>query len=88
MTPNQAAVAVAQYGSCLTQLNRYEQAESALRDAYRRLTQPDQQNTDMLRVVLAGLAQTCEHTNRPDEASRWRAELAALKAATQSATRP
>jgi hypothetical protein len=28
-----------------------------------------------MRPILTGLADVCDHTNRPDEAARWRAQL-------------
>ena len=87
-SPAMAARYIARYGPCLVQLHRYQEAEQPLREAHRRLQQTAQQNDPLMREVVAALAEVCDHTNRPDEAAKWRAELALLRAATQPTTAP
>jgi hypothetical protein len=76
------------YGVCLAKLNRYEEADAPLREAYRLAKARAKVDVHRLRGIMSGLAEVCDHTNRPDEAAKWRAELAALQAATQPSTRP
>jgi hypothetical protein len=59
-----------------------------LLEARRVLSENGQTDGDAMRAVLGALAEVCEQTNRPDEAARWRAELAALRPATAPATAP
>jgi tetratricopeptide (TPR) repeat protein len=68
-----AARHMSHYGPCLVRLARYEQAEPPLREAYKRLKQTEQYNHERMRVVVEALGELCEKTNRPDEASGWRA---------------
>jgi tetratricopeptide (TPR) repeat protein len=84
----QVALFTSRYGPALVRLGRYEEAEDPLRRAYERLKSADLSGERRMRVVVEALAEVCDHTARPDEAARWRAELAALIAATQPATAP
>jgi hypothetical protein len=94
VNPSQAALFMSGWGPCLVKLRRYEQAEPPLREAHRRLSAlaPAQasQSAGRLRVVIKALADVCDRTSRPDEADKWRAELASLPPApsTRSATNP
>ena len=85
--PRRAAAYVACYGPCLVKLGKYEQAEGPLREAYRRLEETGRDD-HALRLVVSGFIGMCDHTNRPEEAAKWRAELARLRAATQPASLP
>src|SRR5687768_5309450 len=87
-SPAMAARYIARYGPCLVQLHRFQEAEQPLREAHRRLQQTAQPNDPLMREVVAALAEVCDYTNRPDEAAKWRAELALLRAATQPTTAP
>jgi tetratricopeptide (TPR) repeat protein len=80
------AEAIAHYGPCLVKLGRYTEAEQPLREAERRLRETGQGQTENMQRVMSALAEVCEHTDRPDEAAQWRAELSALQATTQPAT--
>jgi tetratricopeptide (TPR) repeat protein len=75
------AVCMARWGPCLVELRRYAEAEAPLREAYERLRATEHANGSLMMTVIAGLAEMCEHTNRPEEASKWRAYL-------RSTTRP
>ena len=87
--PKQAAGYVAQYGPCLVRLSKYAEAEAPLHEAYRRLHETKQTKGSWLRGVLTGLAEVCEHSNRAEEAARFRAELHAMPPpATKPATAP
>jgi tetratricopeptide (TPR) repeat protein len=86
--PDIAAVYVSRYGPCLVKLGKYDQAEQPLREAERRLRQTGQANSREMRGVLAGLAEVCDQTDRPDEAARWRAELARIQPASGPASNP
>jgi serine/threonine protein kinase len=80
---NQAAC-MARWGPCLVKLGRYEEAEKPLLEARRRLAEAGMGRSGPMRDVLGALVNLCEKTNRPDEAEKWRAELAA----TGPASRP
>ena len=88
IAPGLAAQFVADYGTVLAQLGKYDLADPPLRDAHRRLTETGQPHHAKTRAVLAALIDVCEHTDRPDEAARWRAELQAAQATTQPTTCP
>ncbi len=51
-----------------------------------RATFPDGPND--IAAYLSNLARELVELNRPEEAAKWRAELAGLEATTQPATRP
>jgi tetratricopeptide (TPR) repeat protein len=87
VSPPAAALRVAYLGPCLVELKRYAEAERPLRDAYKRLDATDQRGSETMRRIVTALAAMCEHTNRPDEAKQWRAELASLTA-PRPATQP
>jgi tetratricopeptide (TPR) repeat protein len=74
------------YGPCLVKRGNHGQAETPLREAYRRLNQTGQVAHPRMRAVVWNLAQVCDHTNRAADAAQWRAELARLPAAIQPAT--
>ena len=88
LPPRQAALFMSHWGPCLATLGRYAEAEAPLREAMGRLEATQQTTGDHMGRVLRGLAEVCDHTNRPDEAARWRARSSTLEAATRSATRP
>ena len=75
------------YGVNLAKRGRFEEAEAPLREARERLEEGKMVNTTYMRDVLDALAQVCERTGRPDEAARWRAQLAQI-ATTAPSTRP
>jgi tetratricopeptide (TPR) repeat protein len=88
LPPQHVAQYVSFYGPCLAKLGRYAEAEHPLRDAMDRLRATDQTRGEHMRRVLSALADVCQHTARPDEAARWRVELAALSPSTRPATGP
>ena len=83
--PIEAARFRSAYGVFLAERARYADAEPPLRDAYERLVQTQQQRHERTRAVVSALAEVTEHTGRGEEAARWRAELARLRATTQPA---
>jgi serine/threonine protein kinase len=88
IAPRTVASYIAQYGPVLVRLGKYADAEAPLREAHRRLTETKQTTTGRMRSVLAGLADVCEQTNRPDEAAQWRRALETAQAATRPTTAP
>jgi len=78
---------IASYGVFLVRRSHYADAETPLRQAYVRLEQAHRQRHQRFRETAAALADVFDHTNRPDQAEKWRAQLATLRAATQPATR-
>jgi tetratricopeptide (TPR) repeat protein len=86
--PEISAIFLTTYGPCLAKQGKYEEAEAPLREAYRRMSETKQAGDVPTRMVLAGLIDVCEHTNRADEAARWRKELEALKSPTSQRTQP
>jgi eukaryotic-like serine/threonine-protein kinase len=88
LEPERAARYLSRYGVCLAELGRYDEAREPLEAAYERLVAAGLDKHKRTRAVVGALAVVSEHTNRPDDAGKWRAEHAALKAATQPATSP
>jgi eukaryotic-like serine/threonine-protein kinase len=84
--PERRALFIARYGICLARLKKFEQAEQPLREGYRALVDCGQRNHRETRELLMSLAQTCDHTSRPDEAVQWRAQLSAWEASTKPAS--
>jgi hypothetical protein len=82
---SEAAQFIGSYGLFLTRQSRYTDAEKPLRQAYALLEQTHQLRRHWARQIAAAMAEVCDHTGRPDEASRWRREVAKLRAATQPA---
>jgi serine/threonine protein kinase/Flp pilus assembly protein TadD len=74
LKPVEQAHILARRGRTLLRLGRDAQAEEPLRQSL---------DTSRLPDALADLAEICDHTNRPDEAARLRAELKKLPPATQ-----
>ncbi|MGH7179574.1 MAG: tetratricopeptide repeat protein, partial [Tepidisphaeraceae bacterium] len=88
LDPRRAALYMSGYGVCMAKLGKLREAEEPLLEAYRRLGSAGLANHERTREVIYALARVCEHTNRPEEAAKWRAELASLVAATQHTTEP
>jgi tetratricopeptide (TPR) repeat protein len=88
LPPADVAMAISGYGPSLATVGKYEQAFEPLTVAYEHLKSAGMEKHVRTREVVAALARVCHHANRPGEAARWRAELAALEAATRSATNP
>jgi hypothetical protein len=88
LNPRSAAGFTSFYGPCLAQLGRYSDAEAPLREAYARMRVTQQEKRERTRIIAQALAEVCEHTDRRDEAARWRAELQSLAAATRPVSRP
>ena len=90
LPPSYAASFIGHYGLLLAGRSRYADANAPLLDAYERFRrmgqQRERQHQRTMQNVLAALAEVCDHANRPDEAAKWRDELARLRAATQPAT--
>ena len=88
--PALAATLIGNYGPTLVRLGKFEQAEAPLLEAHRRLRETNQSANPRMRDVLTSLVTVCERTNRPDDASKWRAALDALPArpTTTPATAP
>ncbi len=82
----QAAWFVSRYGPCLVSLGRHADAAGPLRVAYERLKETGQEKHPQFKVVLESLVEVADVMNRPDDAARWRAELAALEATTKPST--
>jgi tetratricopeptide (TPR) repeat protein len=85
LPPKSVAGYIRDYGLCLVQLKRYPKAEQQLRDAQRRYRELGDDSSKSVQRIIAAMVDVCDHTNRPDEAAHWGAELAALK--SSSATR-
>jgi serine/threonine protein kinase len=83
-----AAVIMSRWGPSLVELARYAQAEQPLLEAHQRLTVTGQSNSAAMVNVLNALAKVCDQTARPDEAARWRQQLAAIHPATRLAPAP
>jgi tetratricopeptide (TPR) repeat protein len=73
------------YGVCLAAMARYADAEAPLLESYSQLKATKQQRHEDMHNVVAGLAEVYQHTNRPEQAAQYRAELERLDAATQPA---
>jgi tetratricopeptide (TPR) repeat protein len=80
LSPKRAALLIGEYGPCLVRLGRHQQAEAPLVEAQRRLRETGQSASTTMRDVLDALAQVCDHTNRADEAAKWRRQLAEVAA--------
>jgi serine/threonine protein kinase len=79
MAPIQTAVLVARWGVCLVELKRFVDAEAPLLEAVKLLRGAGPDARPALRNVLNSLAKVCEHTNRPDDAQRYRAEAKSIE---------
>ena len=77
--PRSSAIVMSRWGPCLVELGRYADAEAPLLEAYRRLTESGQAQAPAMAGVLDGLVKVYERTNRPDEAARWRQQLAEIR---------
>ena len=86
MNPRSVASNMSQWGICLAKLSRYEQAEAPLLEAYRRLDESGIRRSDAMLAVMTAMGDVCEHTNRPAEAAKWRADFRTLEAATRPST--
>jgi tetratricopeptide (TPR) repeat protein/tRNA A-37 threonylcarbamoyl transferase component Bud32 len=84
--PALAARCMAAYGPVLAMQKQYDKAEAPLREAYRRLKETGQEVSPRMPQVIGGLAAVCAHTNRPEEAAKWRTQLAAFAPATAPTT--
>ncbi|WP_428936842.1 tetratricopeptide repeat protein [Fontivita pretiosa] len=73
-------------GTLLRAAGRLSDAETLFAQAYRTIQSRGLQKHEVARSVVAALAEICDHTGRPTDAARWRAELAALEATTRPAT--
>jgi hypothetical protein len=87
MSPRNAGSTMLLWGLCLSELGEFDRAEEPLREAHRRLASAGVRG-DQMGAVLSALASVYDHTGRPDEAARWRAELTALSTSTRPSTRP
>jgi non-specific serine/threonine protein kinase/serine/threonine-protein kinase len=76
--PTVAAVLAARWGTALVKLGRYDKAEEPLRDALKRLPGANIPDKSFTTGSLVALAEVCDHTNRADEAARYRAEASKL----------
>ena len=79
MDAKTAAIVMSRWGPCLVELGRHGDAEAPLLEAHRRLTETGQAQAPPMAGVLDGLVKVYERTNRPDEAARWRQQLAAIR---------
>ncbi len=86
VSPKTLAAWMSRYGPCLVRLGRYADAEVPLLEAHRRLAQSGQTSSNSMRNVLTALVEMYDHTNRPGDAARCRAELAAIDASTRPDT--
>jgi hypothetical protein len=73
------------WGVSLAQMHRYADAEPPLIESHRRLMETGLNKILQARLVVAALADLCDHTNRPTEAAKWRDQLHTLEAATRPA---
>ncbi|MGH7176599.1 MAG: tetratricopeptide repeat protein, partial [Tepidisphaeraceae bacterium] len=76
------------WGCCLTRLGRYTDAEAPLLRAHEMLRAANRDKTEFMRQVLEALVEVLDHTNRPEEASHCRSELAKISTATAPTTSP
>jgi hypothetical protein len=86
--PARKALYSSGHGPCLVKIGRYADAERPLLEAYRQLDETGQLEHPVSRAVVRALAEVFNHTNRPEEAAKWRAELAKLEAATRPSSGP
>jgi serine/threonine protein kinase len=86
LAPKNRALYMSHYGLCLTKLGKYAEAIEPLQNAYERFRSAEIQRDVVMRDIVAALADACEHTDRPDDAAKWRSELANLEAATRPTT--
>ena len=88
MDPKQKAAVMAGWGLCLVELGQYAKAEAPLRAAKQKAHAAGLDNKAVMVKLLRALATVCEHTNRRDEAARYRDEAARIvSAATGTASR-
>ncbi len=83
--PTQSYWMIAPYGERLVKYGRYDQAESPLIEALRALDAAEKKRSKRGIELLEALAVTYEHTHKPQDAARYRAEAADLRAAAQRA---
>ncbi len=74
------ATTTAAFGHVLARLGRFEEAERALLDSVPQLVEPDARPDRRARRALAWIADLYEAWNRPNDASRYREQLAAATA--------
>jgi tetratricopeptide (TPR) repeat protein len=86
MNPRNAAMNMARWGICLTKLGRYNQADAPLHEAYKRLDASGLRRGKAMFEVMAALADTAAHTNHSEDAAKWTADLAELRASTRVST--
>ncbi|MCG3132022.1 MAG: Serine/threonine-protein kinase PknD [Phycisphaerae bacterium] len=65
----------AMYGDVLIQLERYDEAEPILLDAFGRLERTVGADHQLAQMTLDGLIGLYERTDRPDQAATWREKL-------------
>jgi len=88
LDPASVAEFMCGYGVCLVGMGRYADAEEPLRVAMDRVRKGPDPGGYPMRKLARAMIDLCDHTNRPDEAAKWRTELSALQAATQPASQP
>ncbi|HEY7089949.1 MAG TPA: serine/threonine-protein kinase [Tepidisphaeraceae bacterium] len=86
--PARVAICMSRWGPCLADLGRYQEAEAPLLEAYQRLQATGQGKGSVIAGVVESLATVCDHTNRPQEAAKYRTELGIIRAATRPTTAP
>jgi non-specific serine/threonine protein kinase/serine/threonine-protein kinase len=87
------SAAISALGACLLGQKKYAEAEPLLLKGYAELRQHQEKIPACFRVTrlteaLDWLGRLYEETDKPDEASRWRKELGATKAAATPAAAP
>ncbi len=84
--PYRTSVNLCALGACLTRMNRYEEAETALLEAYRLMATPYGENYPELPITIEPLVALYEAWGKPAEAAAWQARLDEFVA--RSATEP
>jgi Tfp pilus assembly protein PilF len=88
IAPIEAARYVSNYGACLADLKRYNDAEPLLIEAHGRLEATGQRADPAMGQVISALIKVYTNTNRPDQAEKCRAELRKLQPTTRPASAP
>jgi serine/threonine protein kinase/tetratricopeptide (TPR) repeat protein len=86
LDPQNVAEFMCGYGVCLVALGRYAEAEQPLRAAMDRVRKGSEPDGYHMRSLTLAMIEVCDHTNRPEDAAKWRSELRRLEATTHPAT--
>ena len=86
-SPRLIATLTSPYGVCLAKLAKYDEAREPLEKSSQQLISAGLEKSEPPRC-RERIIDVTEHSNRPDEAAKWREVQAKLTAATQPTTKP